>query len=239
MLLSLKYNFLFVHIAKTVGTSVRAALERYKWREPARIPIAIASRMSAMNGHRLGIKLPRHAHAIAAREMLPRETFDALFKFAFVRNPWDLQVSSWHHIRRERPHLLAGIDDFAAFLQWKLDPDRPYQFHVDTSIELQRDYLVDLHGNLIVNFVGHYEALGDDFAEACRYIGLTVPQLPHRRRADDRQRDYRAYYDDATAALVARHFHGDIALLGYSFDQPEAFAREIPGIGHKPGDVSA
>jgi len=47
-------------------------------------------------------KFPRHAKAIAAQEMLPREVYEGLFKFAFVRNPWDLQVSSWHHIRRER-----------------------------------------------------------------------------------------------------------------------------------------
>ena len=48
-----------------------------------------------------GIKFPRHSKIIAA-EMLPAETFDNLFKFVFVRNPWDLQVSSFHHIRRER-----------------------------------------------------------------------------------------------------------------------------------------
>jgi len=31
MLLSVKHRFLFVHIAKTGGTSVRAALERLRW----------------------------------------------------------------------------------------------------------------------------------------------------------------------------------------------------------------
>lgn len=234
MFLSLKYNFLFVHIAKTGGTSVRAALGRYKWREGARVPLFMASRMSALYDHRLGIKLPRHARAIAAKEMLPRETFDALFKFAFVRNPWDLQVSSYHHLRRERPHLLEGIADFPSFLRWKLDPDRPYQYHVDTSIQLQSDYLVDLHDNVIVDFVGHYEALEADFREACRRIGITAPALPHRRRAGDREQDYRSYYDDGTAELVARCFTPDVELLGYRFDDPGGFASEIPGLGVKP-----
>jgi len=50
-----------------------------------------------MANHELAIKLPRHSKAIAAKEMLPREFYDSLFKFAFVRNPWDLQVSSYHH----------------------------------------------------------------------------------------------------------------------------------------------
>ena len=193
MLLSLRRNFLFVHIAKTGGTSVRDALDRERWREPWAAARFLCSRLSALSGHRLGAKLPRHARAIAAREMLPRELYDRLFKFAFVRNPWDLQVSSFHHIRRERPHLLGPHQDFEAFLRHKLDPDRPYQYHLDTSIELQSDYVIDLHGNVIVDFVGRYERLEEDFAEACRRIEIPAPPLPHRRRATERQRDYRGY----------------------------------------------
>jgi hypothetical protein len=175
-------------------------------------------RLSHLTGHRLGTKFPRHAKAIAAKEMLPKDLYDALFKFAFVRNPWDLQVSSFHHIRRERPHVMQGHEDFASFLRWKLDADRPYQYHIDTSIELQSDYLVDLHGNLIVDFVGRYERLQDDFGEACRRIGIRVPELPHRRQATDRRQDYRSYYTGDTAALVAARFAPDIDRFGYRFD---------------------
>ncbi|MEJ5347150.1 MAG: sulfotransferase family 2 domain-containing protein [Desulfosoma sp.] len=217
MLLSPKYKFLFVHIPKTGGTSIRVALRGYKWRDPYRIPLSLCSRLSALFGHRLACKLPRHAKAIAAKEMLPREFFDSLFKFAFVRNPWDLQVSSFHHIRRERPHLMQGFSTFEDFLKYKLDPDRPYVFHFDVSIERQSDYLVDLDGSLIVDFVGRYERFEQDFHEACQRIGIQTPRLPHKRRAADR-RDYRAYYTDETAELVARHFQKDIELFGYHFD---------------------
>jgi hypothetical protein len=220
MLLSPRYKFLFVHIAKTGGTSVRAALERLRWRDPWYWLMFPCHRLSHLTGHRLGTKFPRHAHAIAAQEMLPKEFYDSLFKFAFVRNPWDLQVSSFHHIRRERPHYLQGRDNFADFLRWKLDADRPYQFHIDTSIERQSDYLIDLHGNLIVDFVGRYERLHDDFAEACQRIGIAMPELPHRRQATDRSKDYRSYYDDALVERVAEHFRDDIERFGYRFDDP-------------------
>jgi hypothetical protein len=218
MLLSYRYNFLFVHIAKTGGTSVRSALAPLRWRDPMYWLMFPCHRLSHLTGHRLGLKFPRHAKVIAAQEMLPHEVFAKLFKFAFVRNPWDLQVSSWHHIRRERPHLIAGHDDFAGFLRWKLDPERPYQFHLDTSIERQTDYLVDLHGNVIVDFIGRYENLVNDFATACQRIGIDPPALPHRRQATDRQRDYRSYYDTNTAELVAKHFAQDVKLLGYDFE---------------------
>ena len=172
MLLSYRYNFLFVHIAKTGGTSVRAALEPLRWRDPWYYPQWLCSRLSHLSGHRLGTKFPRHAKIIAAKEMLPKEYFDRLYKFAFVRNPWDLQVSSYHHLRRERPRLLEGIADFSTFVRRKLDPERPYQYHLDTSIERQSDYLVDLSGRIVADFVGHYERLQEDFDLICEQIGI-------------------------------------------------------------------
>lgn len=218
MLLSVKRHFLFVHIAKTGGTSVRASLRHLLWRDPWYWPMYLCSRFSHLSGHRIAGKLPRHAKIIAAKELLPKAFFDALFKFTFVRNPWDLQVSSFHHIRCERPQHLGGHETFADFLRWKLDPERPYQYHLDTSIELQTDYLIDLHGELIVDFIGRYERLEEDFTEVCGRIGIVRPKLAHKRRATDRERDYRSYYSDETAELVARHFRQDIELLGYAFD---------------------
>ncbi|MTW20852.1 sulfotransferase family 2 domain-containing protein [Allochromatium palmeri] len=218
MLLSPKYRFLFVHIAKTGGTSVRAALEGLRWRDPWYYPMFLCSRFSHLSGHRIATKLPRHAKVVAAKELLPRAYFDSLFKFAFVRNPWDLQVSSFHHIRRERPQYLGGHETFEGFLRWKLDPERPYQYHIDTSITLQTDYLIDLGGAVVVDFIGRYEHLHADFATVCERIGIRTPALPHERQARDRTRDYRSYYSDETAELVARQFARDIQMLDYRFD---------------------
>ena len=205
-----------MHIAKTGGTSVRAALAPLRWRDPLYIPQFIASRLSHFTGHRIASKLPRHAKIVAAKEMLPRELFNKLFKFAFVRNPWDLQVSSWHHLRRERPHLVEHIPDFQSFIRWKLDKDRPYQYHIDTSIELQTDYLKDLDGSVLVDYIGRYENLQADYEEICQRIGIKAPPLPHKRQAKDRT-DYRTYYDEETALLIADFFKMDIELLDYSF----------------------
>lgn len=218
MLLSNRYKFLFVHIAKTGGTSIRTALQGLRWRDPWFLPMFLCSRLSHLSGHRIAAKLPRHAKIIAAQEMLPRETFQSLFKFAFVRNPWDLQVSSFHHIRRERPHYLGGHDEFATFLRWKLNPERPYQYHLDTSIEHQSDYLIDLHGRVLTDFIGRYEQLEDDFDIVCRRLGIATPPLPHKRRAAGRQADYRRYYTGESAQWVADYFRRDIEMLEYRFD---------------------
>jgi len=219
MLISHSHGFLFVHVAKTGGTSVRTALRRYRWSgryAPALLVTSLISQATRPR-HRLGVKFPRHAKAVAAREMLPEPVFAGLFKFVFVRNPWDLQVSSWHHIRRESPASIPGIHRFGDFLRYKFDPERPYDFMLDISRELQSDYIVDLHGRTIVDFIGRYEHLQTDFDHVCDRIGIARRDLPHARRAVDRD-DYRRYYDTDTRALVAEHYAADIERLDYSFD---------------------
>lgn len=222
MLLSLRYNFLFVHIAKTGGTSIRSALQPLRWRDPWYYAQGICHRLSKLSGYRIGMKFPRHAKAILAKEALPEPFYNELFKFTFVRNPWDLQVSSYHHIRRSWPRLVEGRDEFGEFLKWRLDPARPLEPIVEDSNQLQSDYIVDLHGNVIVDFLGHYEQLQADFDTVCQRIGIPPSTLYHKRKTTDRSRDYRSYYTDETAELVASYFARDLEILGYRFDEPES-----------------
>ena len=216
MLLSHKHQFLFVHIAKTGGTSVRDALSRYRWDVKYGAPQFIVNKLSQLCGHKLGCRFPRHSKVIAAREMLPEDYFTGLYKFAFVRNPWDLQVSSYHHIKRERPHLVEGFNSFDSFMRYKLDPERPYQYHIDTSMQRQTDYLTDLRGQLCMDYIGKYEMLQDDFDVICKHLKLPAIQLPHKRKANDRD-TYRGYYTDQLAEQVETHFKQDIELLNYRF----------------------
>ena len=217
MLLSHSKQFLFVHIAKTGGTSVRAALSKYRWGHRYALPQFICNKMSQLTGHKIASRLPRHSRIIAAKEMLPEDYFNQLYKFAIVRNPWDLQVSSFHHIKRERPAVMQGRDDFESFMKWKFDKERPYQYHIDTSLQLQTDYLVDLSGNLLTDFIGHYEQLEKDFKHICTHLALSTQTLPHKRKAENRE-DYRRYYNDELIERVSDHFAKDIALLKYTFE---------------------
>ena len=217
MLLSHSKQFLFVHIAKTGGTSVRNALSSYRWGHRYAIAQFMCNKMSQLTHHRIGSRFPRHSRIVAAKEMLPEDYFNTLFKFAIVRNPWDLQVSSYHHIKRERPHIMQRHDSFEHFMMWKFAPDRPYQYHIDTSLQLQTDYLIDLKGNMLTDFVGRYERLELDFATICQTLSLPEITLPHKRKAADRT-TYHKYYTPTLVDLVERHFAQDISLLGYQFE---------------------
>jgi hypothetical protein len=231
MFLSVKYRFLFVHIAKTGGTSIRQALKRRCRGDPYQLVQQLCSRASGLTKHRIGAKFPRHAKAVAAKEMLPGDVFENLFKFCVVRNPWDLQVSSFHHVRRERPQLAAKIRDFDHFIEWKFSLERPYHYILDASVEPQWRSVIDLEGNVIMDFIARYETLAADFAHICRRVGFSPPfALPHRRRAENRG-DYRLYYSDRSAERVGELYRPDLEAFGYRFDTPPAASG-----GEPPGD---
>jgi hypothetical protein len=147
---------------------------------------------------------------------LPPEIFEGFYKFAFVRNPWDHLVSIYHFMLSDpeipRHAEVKALTGFDAFVQWAIDQAAPFPKGIT---KLQSEMLTDRDGNLLVDFVGYYEALHQDFARVCQYVGIDAP-LPHLNRSQ--HRDYRSCYNGHTRALVEEHFRPDIDLFGYTFD---------------------
>ena len=151
MLLSHSKQFLFVHIAKTGGTSVRAALSRYRWGHRYALAQFICNKMSQFTDHKIASRFPRHSRIIAAKEMLPETYFNQLFKLLCEKSmgPTSKLFSSYQS--RERPAVMQGYNDLRVHEVVSLIEQRPYQYHIDTSLQLQTEYLVDLSGNLLTD----------------------------------------------------------------------------------------
>jgi len=228
MFLSPRHGILFVHIAKTGGTSIRSALNRLHWTDPYAIPIHLVNGLTRVLKYKTGAKFPRHSKAIAAYECIGEPFWSRLFKFTFVRNPWDLQVSNWHYLGRHPKAPLSGLNGFGEFLQHMFSKDRPWGYHIDTHREVQSHFVTDHSGKVILDFIGRFERLQEDFEEACRQGGIPQISLPHKRRSQERKKDYRTYYDDVTAELIANHYAEDIQLFGYTFDDVD---REMDPVG--------
>jgi hypothetical protein len=79
----------------------------------------------------------------------------------------------------------------------------------------QIDYLTDDSGTLIVDFVGRFERLQEDFDEISRRLGRTPVALP--RTNASRHAAYTECYTPATAEIVAKRYARDIAQFGYRF----------------------
>lgn len=217
MLISHSHRFIFFHVAKTAGLSVRDALQPYA-EEPTKFKIKRPPRLKAGQPnpfYTVWEALLIHAKASDAQKELPPEVFDSYYKFAFVRNPWAWQVSMYHFILHEPTHVKHGLvksfGSFERYLDWVIETPNPY---AKGATKLQKDVITDADGKLLVDFVGRYETLAQDFAQVCEKLKI-VAQLPHVNKSV--HYDYRAYYNARTRQLVAEHFAADIELFGYSF----------------------
>lgn len=185
---------IFVHVTKTAGTAVAKTL--------------------------LG-ELPYHYTAWQYRVIYGRRTFDDYFKFAFVRNPWDRLHSAYAYLRGggwnedDRQWFsrnLSGIDDFNAFvLEW-LEPER-LRSHV--HLWPQVDFLFDRRGECLLDCLGYFESLEEDFQRVCARLGVER-ELRHENPSN--KPDYREVYSPDAIERVGHLYADDVRRFGYTFE---------------------
>jgi hypothetical protein len=78
-------------------------------------------------------------------------------------------------------------------------------------------FVTDPDGRLMVDFIGRFENLHNDFNRLCLTIGIAPMELLHAKTQRPHA-DYRSYYTDETREKVARHWKRDIEAFGYDFD---------------------
>lgn len=213
MLISNKYNFIYIHIYKTGGTSIQHALLPFVANPYERLVNKLLRMIDRKGNKFFGFFLPRpHADHITAAELsaiLGSDAFDHYFSFSIVRNPWDLQVSEYKYILRERGHRLhskvKSLGGFGEYIKWRCK-------NVDW---LQKDFVVSDEGEKLVDFIGRYEHLREDFHTICSKLGVRA-NLPTLNVSNTTP--YQEFYDDETKALVGRAYAEDIEYFGYQFE---------------------
>ena len=99
----------------------------------------------------------------------------------------------------------VALPDFLAYLRYEKERARGRS---------QARMLAAPPGRPGIDFVGRFENLNADFAEACARIGLDA-SLPHLNKT--KHRDYREFYDEAARAYVAEAWADEIEEFGYAF----------------------
>jgi len=208
MLISLSKKFVFVHVQKTAGTSIRAVLQEH----------AVTPRRSLLNKTLTRLRLRRdirnfylrpHASIRQIQGIIPAEELAQMFTFAFVRNPWDRLVS-WYSFMVQTPdhrrhRLVTRLGSFEAFLRFEVKRDKSSQYRMLSGAD----------GMLLVDFVGRFENLRNDFDIVLNRLGISA-ELP--RTKVSKHAPYQSFYTPETAALVERHWHDDVSHFGYSFE---------------------
>ena len=205
MIISHSHKFIFIHIYKVAGTSIGDALRGY-----AHFPSKVnkAKSFLGMAPNIFCNDFYGHIKANDLKEKIPAKIFDGYFKFAFVRNPWDWQVSLYHFALQTPKHhqheLIKNMESFDEYIEWR----------VNKELRLQKDFIYD-EENLLVDYVGHLENIEQDFSEICNYLNVREVHLSTRNKS--KHRNYRDYYTEYSKKLVEEAFAKDIEAFKYKF----------------------
>lgn len=214
MIISRGRRYIFVHIPKTGGTSMALALEDRAMADDILIgdtPKALRRRKRVQKLEARG-RLWKHATLADIDGVVATEELDDFLIFTLVRNPWD-RVASYYHWLREQ-----SFDHRAVELARSLSFSE-FVMHRHTMAGLSRSpaarYVTDALGQERKALFLRLEHLAEDIAPLEAHLGF--PLAPDRVNRSERAADYRGYYNETTAALVARLCAPDIARFGYTF----------------------
>ena len=79
----------------------------------------------------------------------------------------------------------------------------------------QIEWITDEAGKELVNFVGKFESLQEDFTEICNKLGKPEIQLPHLKKST--HKSYKDYYTNESYAIISDWFSEDIVRFDYEY----------------------
>lgn len=214
MILSCGRKYLFIHIPKTGGTSMALALEERAMKDDLMLgdtPKARRRRHRLKDVQTRG-RLWKHSTLADLDGLVTAAELDDLFCFTLVRNPWDRLVSYYHWLLTQKfDHPAVSLAKGLSFKDFACNP------HTLTSLSATpaQSYLTDATGQHRASAYIRLEHLADDIKPLETHLGFQLT-LPHSNLSD-RPRDYRPFYDDETAEVIATACQQDIAQFGYSF----------------------
>ena len=195
------HKFIFVHIPKTAGMS-----------------IAFSLNMACKRCHNSA----RSIQQILNKSEYGKKIWQEYFKFSFVRNPRSWVISS---IQYHADYFKVEIDPSAFLTQWM----KQEQIEITDNFTERMSHLLNKSqynflsenqsegGKLLVDFVGRFENLQQDFDYICNKVGVPQKTLPHKNKTKQ-YKHYTEYYNEDTKQFIATKFAKDVEYFGYKFE---------------------
>ena len=200
VLVSHSHRFMYIHIPKTGGSSITAALAPFLYK-PREVTIRRGwqpkhhYRSTLHHGIRDAVKCGRH----------PLDEFKKYFILSSVRNPLHRMYSLWNSRR--------GDMGFEAFCK---NPAKGDRYVGVPWCRPQAAWLTKNDNSpLITNFILHFETLEDDFKEFCKLVGIEAT-LQHLNRSCPPHRNYRDAFTEMALRRTQNFMKPDFDLFGYS-----------------------
>ena len=199
-MISHTHRAIFIHVPKSGGTSVNNCLRKLGFDRTEYHTATDGSNDDITGAYKNGT-------AWRVERGLT-DVWQDYFKFAFVRNPWDKMVSCWKNRAKK-------YKSFAEFLG-----EYPYD---DTNHNLiwhtlpQLTHLSDLNGDIMVDYIGKFEDLQQDFDNALTELNLPSNKLPKLNSSDHLH--YSSYYETSEQVdFVYKLYKKEIDMFKYEFE---------------------
>jgi len=184
-------DFVFIHIAKTGGTSVV---------------------------HVTGRAFRKHLTVKEVIRYIGKKKWDSVYKFTVVRNPWAKVVSQYKF--RTKTNKSKMKENPISFKDWVIkvfkENDDFYYKCRPLLFAPQVFWLKNYDGIIDVDNIIRFENLNEEFSEVAKHIGIDS-DLPHLNST--KRSKYTDYYDEETKKIVADWFWEDIKTFGYTFNE--------------------
>jgi len=209
-------GFWFVDIPRTSSSSIKVELGRRYG-----LPYGKSNLIDHEYSTRQGIG--DHIPARFMRQYLSDKSWENIFTFTLVRNPWDRQVSMYFY-RLRKGHFTEklGFRDYILRLQDAFAGNKVELFSYHAFYLGCCDYILDEQNKVMVSFVGRYENRERDIRTIGERIGYPeLGKLFIQTGARDKAH-YSHYYNDETREIIATLYRNDISIFGYEFESPRS-----------------
>ena len=207
MIISSLHKFLFVAIPKTGTHSVRQALREHMGpQDLEQVGLFVQKKFPVPELAKL-----QHGH-LTLRQIRPYlrpEEWRSLFKFAFVRNPFDRFISYCAFMTRAQGDFERDPQRVMRHFLFEAPP------HGHLLFRPQHSFVTDADGSLLSDQIGRVEQMQQSYDQIAERIG--IPSRPLDKVNATSRRAYRDYYDQQLIDGVAQVYARDLELFGYQF----------------------
>ncbi|MBM7333635.1 sulfotransferase family 2 domain-containing protein [Alloalcanivorax marinus] len=190
-----KNKCIFIHIPKSAGSSI---LDRL-------------GKKGKMNRDHLPWYIYQKANPIK---------FKRFFKFSFVRNPWDRAYSAFSYLRgggngASDLKLQALLDRFDGYDDFLINGLNKGLLRNHILFIPQSFFVLDANQNPMVDFLGRYENLEEDYKKIAEKLSLQT-DLPYFNRTREKKQKYQC---SESINIIANIYAQDVDVFQYNYEE--------------------
>lgn len=221
MIISNSHKFIFVHVMKTAGTSISAALDScLRWNDVAIGGTRFGEQIQPPFRERFG--LHKHSTAGEIRATVGADIWSSYFTFTVVRHPYDRIVSLYTWLQKtlrnappDAPQwswqaaiAFRESQDFSAFI-------RHERFRNSLGGRPQVEWICDDDGRCIVDFVGRFEDLDAARRMISQRIGIILDPFERHNASTVQTRHAELFSGEADYDYLHDLHDRDFEMFGY------------------------